>query len=209
MDKVFETIQSNIDWRLAEFNSIEGVLLVLDGKQQKIFLRNTVPAIYAHWEGFVVSSIEIVFVYLNELGLTNQDYCYTYLTTAYEQTLKSLEDSSEFDKRKKHLTTLYDKFGNTVSFTGRIDTKSNLGFTVLTEICKKTNLKIASFEDYKLDLNKLLNIRNSIAHGENSHVFEKFNDIEKYISLLENLMLTFKNEIQYLLENEKYRKEII
>ncbi len=207
MDKVFETIQSNIDWRLAEFNSIEGVLLVLDGKQQKIFLRNTVPAIYAHWEGFVVSSIEIVFVYLNELGLTNQDYCYTYLTTAYEATLKSLGDADGFEKNKKHLSILCDKFDNKIIFPKSINSKSNLNFKTLENIFLKTKLNIEEFKEHKSVLNQLVNIRNSIAHGENSHKFEAFKDIEKYINLLEVLMFLFKNEVEGLLSKEKYLKE--
>lgn len=218
MNKVFDLIQSDIDWRLYELKEYENIVKNLGSNdlkegeydtQVKIILKSAIPIIYAQWEGFVINSMKTVFQYLNGLKLNNEYYCCTYLTTAYEQTLKSLDDSSKFEKKKKNLTILYEKFGNDVTFTERIDTKSNLGFKVLTEICEKTNLTITSFKDYESDLNDLLNIRNSIAHGENSFLFERFSSIEKYITLLENLMLTFKGEIQNLLENEKYRKETI
>lgn len=218
MNKVFDLIQGDINWRLSELKEYENIVTNLGSNdlendkydaQVKIVLKSAIPIIYAQWEGFVINSMKTVFEYLNGLKLNDEYYCYTYLTTAYEQTLKSLGDSSKFEKKRKHLTTLLAKFGNTVSFTEKIDTNSNLNFKSLTEICEKTNLTITSFEDYRADLDKLLHIRNSIAHGENSHVFTEFNSIEKYITLLENLMLTFMSEIQNLLENEKYRKEII
>jgi len=56
-------------------------------------------------------------------------------------------------------------------------------------------------------LNKLVNIRNSISHGEDAYSFESFEDIKKYIELLENLMLDFQSELQDLLIEKKYLKE--
>jgi len=163
--------------------------------------------LYAHWEGFVVSSLKIVFKYLNNLNLNSTHYCDIYLTTAYEQTLKSLNDSTAFEKRKKHLITLYKKFSDKVQLDTKIDTKSNLNFKVLEEICLKTNLNIDNFQIYKDELNELINIRNSISHGENAYIFEKFENIKKYIDLLENLMLDFQSELHDLLKNKKYLKE--
>jgi len=71
----------------------------------------------------------------------------------------------------------------------------------------KTNLNIDKFKEYKEELNELVNIRNSISHGENSYIFETFDDIKKYIELLENLMLDFQSELQDLLKDKKYLKE--
>jgi hypothetical protein len=51
-------------------------------------------------------------------------------------------------------------------------------------------------------------LRNSIAHGENAFNFDDFDKIQGYIDLLENLMSIFQNEIQDLLKNEKYKKEV-
>lgn len=230
MNRVFDSIQEDIDWRLAELNIVRGILDSLEPgdfiafnpeseqkirtdknqyeREAKVILRSTIPIIYAHWEGFVVSSIKTVFTYLNELKLNNEDYCCTYLTTAYGETLKSLDKSSNFDKRRKHLTNLYVGFSKQVNLPLKIDTKSNLKFDVLTDICKKTNLNIATFKKHKDKLDQLVSIRNSISHGENSHVFYDYSDIVPYIDLLENLMFDFQCEIKNLLQNEKYKKDI-
>lgn len=217
MNQVFNEIQGDIDWRLLELKEYENIVNNLSSyevendqydAQIKIILKSAIPMIYAHWEGFVTNSIKIIFQHLNELNLNNEYYCCTYLTTAYEKTLKSLDDSDGFEKQKKHLTNLYIEFGKNVIFDTKIDSKSNLNFKVLTEICRKTNLTINSFEEYKGNLNKLVNLRNSIAHGENAHVFEKFDAIGGYIDLLGSLMFTLKDEVQCLLTEEKYKKEI-
>jgi hypothetical protein len=208
LENIFEEIHYDISWRNGELRNLKSISLRLSETDLKVFLKSVIPIIYAHWEGFVVTSLKIVFQYLNNLYLTSNDYCNIYLTTAYEQTLKSLDDSTGFDKRKKHLINLYKNFSEKVNLGTKIDTKSNLNYAVLDEICKKTNLNISKFEEYKDELNELVHIRNSIAHGENSYTFESYEDINKYIELLENLMLDFQSEIQDLLKNEKYKKEL-
>ncbi len=207
IEKVFEEIQEDITWRNSELKKINNIASNLNNTDLQIFLKSILPLLYAHWEGFVVVSLKIVFKYLNNLNLSSNDYCDIYLTTAYEQTLKSLDNSTGFDKRKKHLIHLYKTFSEQVKLDSKIDTKSNLNFSILQEICKKINLNINKFTTHKEELNELVSIRNSISHGENAYSFESYNDIKKYINLLENLMLDFESEIQDLLKDKKYLKE--
>lgn len=206
LDKVLEEISLDIDWRNEELRKIEIISSNLIDDDLKFFLKAIIPLLYAHWEGFVVSSLKKIFKYLNNLKLNSDNYCDIYLTTAYEQTLKSLEDSTGFDKRKKHLINLYRSFKEEVKLDEKIDTKSNLNYKVLSEICKKINLKNEIFEIYELELNELVNIRNSISHGENAYSFDKYVDIEIYIELIKNLMLDFQSELQDLLKQEKYKR---
>ena len=208
IDKVLEEISLDIDWRNEELKQIKLISDTLSDKELKFFLKGCIPLLYAHWEGFVVSSLKIVFKYLNNLKLNSDSYCDIFLTTAYEQTLKSLSDSTNFEKRKKHLITLYNTFKKEVKLNEKIDTKSNLNFKVLKEICEKININIARFEEYETELNQLVSIRNSISHGENAYNFNTYEDIDEYIQLVKNLMLDFQSEIQDLLKLEKYKKEI-
>jgi len=206
-NNTLEDISADIQWRNNELNSLKLISTNLNDNELRLFLKGCIPLIYAHWEGFVISSLKLVFSYLNSLRLNSENYCDIYLTTAYEQTLKSLDDSTAYKRRKKHLVRLYTEFSQVVKLKNKIDTKSNLTFQVLEEICLKTNLNIDKFKEYKEELNELVNIRNSISHGENSYIFETFDDIKKYIELLENLMLDFQSELQDLLKDKKYLKE--
>lgn len=206
LNSIFDEITSDISWRTEELKKVETILSNLSESDSKIFLKSTIPLLYAHWEGFVVSSLKIIFKYLNDLKLNSDIYCDIYLTTAYEQTLKSLDDSTGFDKRKKHLINLYQGFKKEIKLNEKIDTKSNLNFDTLVEICQKINIDINKFVDNKEDLNKLVHIRNSIAHGENAYSFENFDAIKEYVELIENLMLDFQSELQDLLKQEKYKR---
>ena len=206
-EQVLDDISLEIEWRTNELAKLEAISHSLYEEELKIFLKGCIPLIYAHWEGFVVTSLKNVFKYLNSLSLNSRQCCDIYLTTAYEQTLKSLDESTAFERRKNHLTALYKNFLNIVKFNTKIDVKSNLTFKILEDICLKTKLNINKFNDYKEDLNKLVNIRNSISHGEDAYSFESFEDIKKYIELLENLMLDFQSELQDLLIEKKYLKE--
>ncbi len=89
-------------------------------------------------------------------------------------------------------------------FELKIDTKSNLNFATLESICTKLNLSTSSFDEQKSLLNQLVNVRNNIAHGENSYEFSEFEDIEKYITLLDKLIQKFYDELDLLLSKQMY-----
>ncbi len=216
IDSLFDDISNNKEWRLKElreFKNIINNISVFDNNsdsydtQVKIILKSMLPMIYAHWEGFVKVSTEIIFTYLNVLKLPVSEYNGVYLATAYEQDLNKIHEIVNFEKRIEHLNCLYNKFNYHVDFGLKIDTESNLNYKVLTKICERLNLDNNKFIEYSEDLNKLLGHRNAIVHGENSLPFEHYNQIKPYIELLENLMLDFESEIQDLLKNKKYLKE--
>jgi len=154
----------------------------------------------------VVTSLRKVNRYLNSLEYSYNDFNINLLTNAYEDNIKSLESSLGYDKRVKHLNIIFEKLTNSVEFSTKIDVKSNLKFQVLQDICIKFNLNINSFKEHKRDLEKLIQVRNSIAHGESAYSFEKYEDIQKYITLLSKLMNILHIEIDDFFRNEKYKK---
>jgi len=109
-NNTLEDISADIQWRNNELNSLKLISTNLNDNELRLFLKGCIPLIYAHWEGFVISSLKLVFSYLNSLRLNSENYCDIYLTTAYEQTLKSLDDSTAYERRKKHLVRLYTEF---------------------------------------------------------------------------------------------------
>jgi len=208
-NKVLQEIEVDKDWRNLEIKKIEIICKKLDNQEfNKIILKSTIPMIYAHWEGFVVSSLRKVNRHLSSLQFTYSDLHINLLTNAYEENIKSLEDSLDYRKRINHLTLIFEKLTNKVEFGTKIDVKSNLKFKVLQDICLKFNFNISNFEEYKRDLEQLLKIRNAIAHGESAYTFEEYEDIEMYVVLLSNLMDTLYTEIDIFFRDEKYRRGI-
>ena len=205
-ESILGEIELDKDWRILEIKKIEIICQKLDDEElNKLMLKSTIPMIYAHWEGFVVSSLRKVNRYLNSLEYKYSDFHIHLLTNAYEENIKSLESSLGYEKRVKHLNIIFDKVKDDVKFGTKIDVKSNSKFQVLNDICLKFNLNINSFNIYKRDLEQLLTIRNAIAHGEDSYIFARYEDIEPYINLLFNLMDTLHIEIDDFFKNEKYK----
>ncbi|HML90286.1 MAG TPA: MAE_28990/MAE_18760 family HEPN-like nuclease [Methylomusa anaerophila] len=86
-----------------------------------------------------------------------------------------------------------------------LDTKSNLRFEVLEEFLSWFNISITRYKPYKHDVNQLVNVRNAIAHGENSIILTYF-DLEKYIKVVNDLFdITILNIHEYLL-SQGYKK---
>lgn len=205
-ESILEEIEFDKGWRNIEIKKIEIICQKLDNEDyKKLVLKSTIPIIYAHWEGFTVSSLRKVNKYLNSLNYKANDFHINLVANAYEKNLESLENSLGYEKRVKHLNIILNQFEKVIKFGTKVDVKSNLKFDVLKNICLKFNLNIENFKMYETDLEQLLQVRNHIAHGESSYEFEKYDDIEKYINLLSNLMDTLHIEINDFFKNEKYK----
>ena len=56
MDRVFDEIIFDIEWRNKEFLKIKEISNILNDEELKLFLKGTIPLVYAHWEGFIKKS---------------------------------------------------------------------------------------------------------------------------------------------------------
>lgn len=204
--KLIKTIETENEWRISEIINIKKIYLKLIDReeQNKYILKSSIPIIYAHWEGYVVSSLKIVFQALNEFKISYKKMHNRLLTCAYEQHLKDLDRSTQFQKYEKHLCLITSTFDQHVQFSTSINTNSNLNFKVLQNICYRLRLDLKKFEQYKLELNQLVNIRNAIAHGENCYTFSTLQDIEKYFTLYYNISYDFLIEIENFFQNKSY-----
>lgn len=202
---IIDEIQINNNWRELDFAKFKIIHSTLNSDLQPLFLRMCIPMIYAHWEGFVVSSLKTVIETLNKKELKHDEVKVNIFVLAIQEKFNYLKGKQSFVQKCQFSENFISRLENKLSFNKKIDTKSNLNFTVLQELCEIFGFSINEFNEYELELNKLVNIRNSIAHGENSYVIQLEN-IEKYIMLITNLIFTFENEIDKFIKEKKYSK---
>lgn len=62
------------------------------------------------------------------------------------------------------------------------------------------------FDKFKINLDSFVNIRNSIAHGENSYVLS-IDNFEKYVNLVNDLIFQLQTEIEIYITEKKYLKQ--
>ena len=210
--KILEEIEEANYWREAELTSLSKILVCIKNKNEKKALLNaSIPLIYAHWEGFVSSSLKILMEVLNEKKLNCIDIHTNILTNGYEINLKedlsnSTYKEESFGKKCKKLECLINLLNSDFRFNDfKVDTKSNLDFKVLKILCNKFNFNHENFIALEQKLKKLVWRRNGIAHGENSFPIEK-KDMEESIELYIELSSILKNEIESFIKEYKYLK---
>ena len=147
----------------------------------------TLPMIYAHWEGYVVESYRLIFEFINRINLSSDEVTYKILTYANNNSYNSLKGKHSFEQKCKFTENFLSVMKSNIKISGKIDTKSNLKFEVFIALLNIFNIDVSNFNEFKFELDKLVNIRNSIAHGENSYILS-YNDIERYIEFVTKLM---------------------
>ena len=194
-----EIIESNI-WRDGEFAKFKINALALD---ESLWCRMCIPMIYAHWEGFVVSSLKVLLAHLNTLELSANDVTTKLIVVGLDDAYKSLSGKQSFKQRVAFTDKFKSIFQETMEFKKKINTKSNLKSDVLEDLCNMFGFNFQMFEEQTSDIDRLVNIRNSIAHGENS-VIPDIDNIVKYINSVNEAMDILVKEIDIFLTNEDF-----
>ncbi|MFQ6405499.1 MAE_28990/MAE_18760 family HEPN-like nuclease [Methylophilus sp. 'Pure River'] len=201
MTNVLEEIVESNKWRENEFTKFK---LNSENVDSELWCRMCVPMIYAHWEGFVVSALKIVITHLNTLELISENTSTNLLVLAFSEKYKTLSGKQSFGQRVSFTNEFKSLLKDSIKITTKINTKSNLNKAVLEELCATFNFNFQSFNsDFLQHIDRLVNIRNSIAHGENSFVINQEN-IENYITAVRHSIDTLSTEIKDFLDNQKY-----
>jgi len=202
MHSIIEEISINNQWREGEFARYKKKPRHID---EILWCRMCVPMIYAHWEGFVIDALKILLQHLNKLDLVYEEIKTNLVVKSLEKAYKPLSGKQSFNQCIVFTEQFYDKLKNKVKFEVRVDTKSNLRSDVLEEICLQFGFRYHKFKDVEADVNKLVNVRNRIAHGENS-IVPDYKNIERYIESITLATDILLNEIEYFLMNKQYLK---
>lgn len=198
--KVIDEIIESNSWRDGEFAKFKINALSLD---ENLWCRMCIPMIYAHWEGFVVSSLKVLIAHLNTLELSANDVTTKLIVVGLDDAYKSLSGKQSFKQRVDFTDKFKYLFQETMKFKKKINTKSNLKSDVLEELCNMFSFDFKMFEEQTSDIDRLVNIRNSIAHGENS-VIPDIDNIIKYINSVNEAMDILVKEIEKFLTNEVF-----
>ncbi len=207
MINVIEEIKQENEWRQKDFATMKFLYHHISQEYQSLFLRMTIPYIYAHWEGFALDTLRKVVNYFNQLKLQHKDVKINIFVLSLNDKFSFLKAKQSFLQKCEFSENFLKNLEDELKFDKRnIDTKSNLKFDVLTELCEIFGFEKQRFKKFEADLNRFVNIRNSIAHGENSYRLSLEN-FDKYIELINDLMFHLQMEIEEYLSQKKYLKQ--
>ena len=202
-------LEAERDWRIAEFGRVKRILQIIqkteNEKYVRTYLKMTIPMIYAHWEGYCVASFKLMAEYINKEEIDARMCTYNLITYANTVAYDKLKGKSSFEHRTEFSREFEKILDGKLKIPARIDTKSNLNYKVLKEILDIFEININEFQKYESDLNTLVNIRNAIAHGENS-IIPDIEKMEKSIKCITEMIDIFLVEQTEYIKNEDYLK---
>lgn len=209
----YERCLSEYEWRHEELSLLFEIAKKVDCNEIGVALKSLIPMVYAHWEGFVYFCLNALVDELKKIKININECNQHYLFLAARKYIYQIKDCTDTEKIKKYTQMFSDLSIREYIFEAiekdqiRTMITSNIGPKVLKKIGR-----LFCFSDDFFDTNtfsqldELVTIRNHIAHGENSYIFDSLTDVKKYFSLFENLSLDFINEIDKILLEEKFRK---
>lgn len=200
MHSLIEEIYSENSWRDGEFARFKSNQYQVD---PTLWARMCIPMIYANWEGFVVNALKLMIKHLNKLNLTPTQIPTRLVVFGLGNTYRSLSGKQNFEQRCAFTDRFSRILSETVRFETNIETKSNLNSDVLAELCQIFGFDINRFKDLKSNINMIVRIRNSIAHGENAFTPSQEN-IEEYIHTVQKAIDILMDEINCFISEQKY-----
>jgi hypothetical protein len=170
-------LESDLDWRRSELASLK--VLVLENKnrgdRQSALLRSLWLLLYAHFEGFCKTAIELYADFLNKQNVTCKSLVEPLVITSLERVFRELEADKSHSGKRTFMASLNVAMESPAAFELTVDT-SNLWAGVLAKILTSIDIKCVYLEETHTRINALVGRRNAIAHGKAVFV----NDLAAY-----------------------------
>lgn len=201
---LIDEIQEDNNWRDGELATFK---VNSQNVNETLWNRMCLPMIYAHWEGYVVSSLKLLLGHLNSLELTPSEVPTNLIVLGLGTKYNSLSGKQSFDQKVVFTDNFKEIFQKAIKFKKNIDTKSNLNKDVLKDLCTIFGFDFEVFKDVIGDIEKIVIYRNKIAHGENS-ILPDSDNIEKYILSTTQATDLLLIEIDKFVSNEDFRLKV-
>lgn len=206
-DKLSNQLAADRNWRIKEISNLKTSVKLADNVAQPTLLRAMVTICYAHWEGSVkfTASKYMQFVALRKLPyrkLKSQ-----FLTNQFLPSISGMYGKrASTSEACKIIEKILSAENNTFSQPNAklINTRSNLNFDVLKDICIVCDIDVSKFISHQTFIDKfLLGRRNAIAHGESLPI--EVIDLDRLSNQTITIMRLFSNEIENIVTQESYR----
>ena len=211
MNEFEEAIYSDLDWRFGEIAILKSLTVQshLTARKKAVARKYSVPALYAVWEGYVVHIFREYVKVINGERLHFSDLHDSITTSHLFSSLSLQQPPQAFEKRKRFVSRIQNTMSEPIQLPLEIDTRSNVDYTELLNICKRYAVNGEQLKKYETALNKFLNYRNRIAHGDNSitvgpeHIAEFSQTVVSLMSDLAEILTTHVAEKKYLSLSQK------
>ncbi len=208
IEELSDFLADELAWRKKELADLRALVeqKALQESRRSPLLRCGVTMLYAHWEGFIKSAACAYLQFVSLQRLLYRELSPNFVAVGIRQLLQSASMSK---KSREHnvlvrffLTRMSER--SSIPYKSVIDTESNLSSAVFRDVVEKLGLDYSPYETKeKLLDEKLLNARNTIAHGSYLQT-----DLNGYIDMQDEvlgMMELFRNQIENSVITKGYR----
>lgn len=224
-EDVFRQLESDRAVREREIRIIQNLARrASDDSERGMLFRSLVLLTYAHLEGFCRGALITYLTAINALRLKCEDASYVLVAASLTDVFGALRNPQSKhpifarilpDDAKLHLLAreieFIEKLEQVVGLEvglpdNAVDTESNLSPKVLKKNLFKLGLDYSLVNKRQDQLNKLLGIRNAIAHGDMQKI-PKEEEVQEYTSSAFQVMSFIQGEIYAALEQQVYLRK--
>lgn len=212
-NKLQDKLDNDLAWRKKEITSLLLHIETQEGEIQTSLIRGAITILYAHWEGYIkyaaTNYLEFICKLKMNLSMLSINFCYINLGKKFpkETSLHSYKFQQEvFDYiQYQHQNELFS-----INSKETIKTRGNLTFESFQVIAKQLGLDISWYDTKKNFIDeKLLGLRNPIAHGEFRTQAKLIDDFKEIKAEILNCLENFKDLVTDAFENKKFLKQNI
>jgi len=198
VEQLSDFLSSEIVWRKKELSTLRSLILGAKGTadRQSVLIRSGITLLYANWEGYIGAGATAYLQFVNMQRLAYRDLTSNFIALAIRGKLQKASRSVKVELHKEVVDFLVTRLSERCQIPHKkaIRTQSNLSSTVLQEIAATLDIDYSPYATKEKLINeRLLNARNTIAHGRYIEL-----DLDDYLELHEqivSLMETFRNQI--------------
>ena len=169
VEKLSDKLDEESSWRRLELTNLKLNIESSEGNKLNTNLRASLVLLYSHWEGFVKQALTFYLQHVSQQKLHNNVLKYNFYALEMRKDINEISNS----KKASLHTNLIEKIFNDINiisnipFENQINTKSNLNSDLFKELMNTVGLDSDQYKNFfHLIDERLLGVRNSIAHGE-------------------------------------------
>ena len=220
-------LEEDQTWRRDEIRILQNRLLRNEssGEDDDRVRRALILMIYAHFEGFCKFALVHYIKAVNQVGITCAEANFNIVTATLEDVFRALTGDKKIREFRNNLPddNKLHKFAREVEFVQRtnefdsrivkisedfIDMESNLKPIVLRKNLYRLGFQYDLFKDKENDINKLLEYRNQIAHGQSKRGISE----KDYVNLRDSIYLIMDKlvvEVMNAFQHKQFLRETV
>jgi len=206
-DEVLLLLDDEFAWRRKELTGLWADITSAASNAQAARIRAGTALLYAHWEGFVKVAADAYVSYVARRRLQYRNLGPGFLALALRTRLREFSDTDDPSSHIAFIRFMVDGLETRAQLPklGIIKTGANLNSQRLRAIILTLGLDYAPFElKENLIDNKLLHLRNNIAHGRSTVPTQ--GDYELLYTEISSLLRNFKDQIANAVTLKSYLK---